>query len=722
MAYIEEFRNRLAARNYPKVIELWHEYCGGQDVAEGEEIIQILNIFKESDFAKSFGQYAEAVLPLAMDVKDDETRLECLKLIFDLQTTNSETLYNIALDLLTALFGADPSFNQKLKLVGMRTKDNFQGVLSNFLLLNHIQKGNFVLHTAGWGVGEIMDFSFLREQISIEFENLQGSKRDISFKNAFKTLIPIPKTHFLARRFAEPDLLEKDAKSDHVEVLRSLLKSLGPKTASEIKDLIADHVIDEKEYSKWWQQARTKLKKDPLIESPENPKAPFYIRKGHTSHLERIEKAFKGKNRPQAVITSAYSLVRDFPEVLKDAESKEKISSHVTALLSKSLPHPEYIQCLMLLEDPLGHTEHAKPLVELIQKLTIAELQQAIAPIEVIAFKKRILLLLQSCRTDWAKIYSELLFTLDPNQIKDFILKELTAKLPHNEVHERLLELVHHPKKHPESVVWYFQKVIDHDDDFFADNESQARFYEAFLILLSDLDSRPEYKDLAKKMYSLVTDNRFEPIRHFLKIAPAHFVGEFLLLASKCRTFSDHDQKILHSLVEVSHPGLSKKTNDTPAYDLHVIWTTKEGYHRTQQRIQHIGTVEMVHNAKEIEEARAHGDLRENAEYKAALERRSRLQSELKMLSDQFRHARIITRDDILPDMIGIGAKVEIEDQKGAVSLYTILGPWDADPEKSILSFQSKFVQAMLGKKVGDTFSFKQDNFTIRGLSSITVA
>ena len=92
--------------------------------------------------------------------------------------------------------------------------------------------------------------------------------------------------------------------------------------------------------------------------------------------------------------------------------------------------------------------------------------------------------------------------------------------------------------------------------------------------------------------------------------------------------------------------------------------------------------------------ARSHGDLRENAEFKAALERRDRLQGELKFLSEQLNRARIITRQDISTEEAGIGAVVECRNDKGQTVVYTLLGPWDADPEKNILSFQSKLAPA----------------------------
>ncbi len=715
MAYVEEFRNQLQARDFQKIMQLWHEYCQG-DIPDGQEIIDILQLVKQSDFAKPFGQYVEAILPLVLQVSEDEIKLDALKLIFDLETTNSETLFSIAQELLSR-FSQDPAFNDKIRLIGMRSRDNFQGALSNYLLLNHIQKGNFVLHTAGWGVGEIMDFSFLREQISIEFENLNGLRKDISFKNAFKTLIPVRKTHFLARRFAEPDLLEKESRENPVQIMHGLLKDLGPKSASEIKELFLDAVIPEEDYSKWWQQTRVKLKKDDLIESPDNPKMAYTLRRGLASVNDRIQKAFSGKKTFQDILTAAHNLTRDFPETLRDAESKEVVISKVKGLLeAPKISEDELLQALLFLEHTLGVTTHQDALKAKI--VGLKDVNSCLKSIEVIALKKRLLTLVQSLRSDWQDIFKALLFTIDQNTLRDYILKELDVDATRDALKKQLRELFEHPKKHPEALAWYFQKIIEGSEKYFQKTEDKALAFEGYLILLHSLDQKTEFRDLAKKMYTILTQDRFEVVREFLKEAPVLFVKEFLLLATKCQVFSDHEKKIFHSLAAVAHPELAKAKEETHPHDNGVLWTTQEGYGKVHERIKQIGTVEMVANAREIETARGHGDLRENAEYKAACERRSRLQSELKSLSDQFRHARIITKDDIITDIVSVGAKVDLKGPKGNALSYTILGPWDANPDDNVLSFQSKLAQAMLGKKKGEIFEFKNEQFTVVSIKS----
>ena len=281
-------------------------------------------------------------------------------------------------------------------------------------------------------------------------------------------------------------------------------------------------------------------------------------------------------------------------------------------------------------------------------------------------------------------------------------------------------DLYTHPFLFPDAFMWYFQKLQTQNSIPFSDKHGKTRFFEGLLILLSNIENNPEQRDMVKKIHALLSAGRFAIVRQMMQNVSAEDVKEFLLLASKCHSLTDHDQKIFHSLAEVAHPSLIKtrKKQESASPDNQPIWTTAEGFQKLQQRIQQIATSETVENAKEIEVARSHGDLRENAEFKAALEKRDRLQSELKVLSEQLNRARVFTKEDLSADEIGIGAIVDCKSKKGQVITYTLLGPWDADPEKNILSFQSKLAQTMKGKKIGDKFASQGDEFTVVAIRS----
>ncbi|MBX7066989.1 MAG: GreA/GreB family elongation factor [Parachlamydiales bacterium] len=716
-AYLKDFRERIQNNDYPGFLKIWEEYCYG-DQPDGEEIVAVLENIKASDLSKSFGLHVERILPLWRMLKDAGQAHRALRLVFDLQTTNSEELADLATEYLRNQYGNDPLFSEKLRLIGLRNRERFQGAIRNFELLTHMKKGNFVFHTGGWGTGEIVDLSLVREELSLELEYVIGVQH-LSFEKAFKTLLPLTPDHFYSRRFGNPDALEKEARDNPSEIIRLLLKDLGPKTAAEIKEELSDLVIPADDWNRWWQTARAKLKKDTKIECPKELKDPFRLLEEEVPHEVALHKALETKPSVNATIQMVYTFLRDFPETLKNAEFKASLETRFKEVLTQEqLNDSQKLQVLFFLED-LNVPKMTQDIHALIAAMHNSA--DIVRSISVMGFQKRALQEIKKTRKDWVDVYLDLLFTVDQNLLRDFILGELDAPQTKDVLKQKLNSLLIHPLSFPEVFIWYFQKIIDKKTKLpFSDPSGKNRFFEGLLIILDFLEKKPQHRDLAKKVISLITSDRYKIVRDIMDHSSLEEVKEYLLLATKCNTLTDHDIKILHSLGEVVHPSLARlrKDKDRVVDEENVIWTTQEGYQKTQLRMQQIATVETVNNAKEIEVARSHGDLRENAEFKAALERRDRLQSELKFLSDQINQARIITPDDVKADEVGIGAVVHCRDSKGEHLRFTLLGPWDADPEKHILSFQSKLAQAMNGKTIGEKFDFQGESFTITDIDN----
>lgn len=711
MAYLKDFRDRIQNNDYPGFLKIWEEYCYG-DQPDGEEITAVLECIKSSELAKHFGTHVERLLPLWRMLQDPEHIHSSLRLIFDLQTTQSEELADLATEYLKTRYADDPLLNEKLRLVGLRNREKFQSCIRNFELLTHMQKGNFVYHLSGWGTGEILDVSLVREELSLEFEQVIGAQH-FSFEKAFKTLLPIGKDHFYARRFGDPDKLEEEARQNPSEVIRMLLRDLGPKTASEIKEELCELVIPTQDWNRWWQTARGRLKKDTKIESPKDLKEPFILRAEEMPHEVSLHKALDAKPGVSATIQMVYTFLRDFPETLRNQEFKISLQARMKELMEQEINESQRLQILLILDDLKIEklADHISKMVADMQEIT-----SVIRNMEVMTFQKLALQYVQKARPDWREIFFDLLYAVDQNLLRDFILNELDTPETRDALKQKLNALLIHPLSYPDIFVWYFQKIIDKKSKLpFADPEGRNSFFEGLLILLDHLEQKSQYRDMAKKIIGIITADRYKIVREIMQHSSIEEVKEYLLLATKCETLTDHDIKILHSLGEVVHPSLARlrKEKDRNQTEENTIWTTQEGYQKVQQRILQIATVETVHNAKEIETARALGDLRENAEFKAALERRDRLQSELKFLSDQIARARIVNTEDVPVDEVGIGSVVHCRDSKGEHQKFTLLGPWDADAELRILSFQSKLAQTMKGKTTGDKFEFQGETFEI---------
>ncbi len=343
------------------------------------------------------------------------------RLIFDIQTTNEMNLAEIAINYLNNKYKDDPHFQQKLRLIGLRDKINFEGAISNFELLTHMKVGNFFIHTGGWGVGEVIDVSILREQISLQFDYVAGHK-DLSFANAFKTLIPISKDHFLARRFGDPENFEAFAKKNPVETIHLLLRDLGNKTAGEIKDELCDLVIPEKDWARWWQTTRTRLKKDTMIEIPEQLRGVFKLRREEVTHEDRLVKALEKSPNADTLIEMIYSFMRDFPGALKNEEFKASLVKQLSDVLThKEITGSQEIQILFILQD-LGH-EKAKDLGGIIAKFSNPI--DIVNKIHVLAYKKRLLTEIKKIRQEWPGIFSDLIISIDQNPLRDYLLDEL---------------------------------------------------------------------------------------------------------------------------------------------------------------------------------------------------------------------------------------------------------------------------------------------------------
>src|SRR6476619_528807 len=105
---------------------------------------------------------------------------------------------------------------------------------------------------------------------------------------------------------------------------------------------------------------------------------------------------------------------------------------------------------------------------------------------------------------------------------------------------------------------------------------------------------------------------------------------------------------------------------------------------------------------KEIQRAREHGDLRENAEYKAAKERQNIVDARISMLKKRMSEIQLMNLDRIPHDRAGFGSAVHLRDRDGAVLVYKLVMPEEADVEKGMISTASAIGRAILNKEEGD--------------------
>jgi len=135
---------------------------------------------------------------------------------------------------------------------------------------------------------------------------------------------------------------------------------------------------------------------------------------------------------------------------------------------------------------------------------------------------------------------------------------------------------------------------------------------------------------------------------------------------------------------------------------------TKAGLERLKAELHQLRTVERPQNVRDIEEARGHGDLSENADYDAAKQRQGFIEAQMGVLSDKISRAQVIDPARIKGDRVVFGVTVDLLncDTEEEIT-YTLVGEEESDASAGIISVTSPVGRALLGKEEGDVAEVK---------------
>lgn len=146
---------------------------------------------------------------------------------------------------------------------------------------------------------------------------------------------------------------------------------------------------------------------------------------------------------------------------------------------------------------------------------------------------------------------------------------------------------------------------------------------------------------------------------------------------------------------------MGEKTNGT-------VYLTRERHVELEAELRELKIVGRKDIAAKIAEARAHGDLSENAEYDAAKESQQLLEMRIGKLEDTLIHARVLDSSQLPNDKVYILSFVKLEDMKtGETTEYRLVAPEEADFDKNKISVTSPFGKGLMGKTGGDTVSIQ---------------
>jgi transcription elongation factor GreA len=590
--------------------------------------------------------------------------------------------------------------------------------------LEAMKPGTYCVHRA-WGMGKIQSYDSQENRLIIDFEEgRQGHPMDPAF--CVEKLDILPEGDILVRSRTEPEAIQEMIKKRPADVIVEILAATPEQTAgnSEI-EVALSRLIGPTKYKKWWTATKKALANDPRIQVPSKRTDPYVLRDEPVKPEDEILEEFFETKAPKKKIALAAKL-EEMSVAHKDIEeSLPNILKELAVSLAetKQLNPGERLHGIWVRND-LARFIHSD--VESLEP-TSASLIMASASLPELGdqipttHQKRFLdLIKRTYPEEWDRHVFEL-------------LKHSSGKFT-AECVNFLLEFDFEGEISKTFQRWLVEQNLKGPVLGWILKNRNARKYSKMLNplitprLLSAIFWAIDYEALqtaGTRRIPLADQLLEDPdlIGDLLSTATpetAHDLAQTLLLN---QGFEDLSKKSLLARFIRIFPSIQQLVAGEESSDdtIDGLIVSKESFEARKDEYERLVQVEIPQNKVDIAEARAHGDLKENSEYKMARQEQDILLSRKSELERDINRAKVTDFSEAPLDVVGIGSCVVLENSSGSTQNYAILGAWDSNPEEHILSYQTPLARALTGRRMGEEVAVEIDghseNWTIKGIS-----
>jgi transcription elongation GreA/GreB family factor len=568
--------------------------------------------------------------------------------------------------------------------------------------LKKLAPGTYCTHKS-WGFGRIKDWDVNAESVVIDFKSRAGHL--MQFAYAAESLTPLVPDHISVQKAEDPAGLKKKAQEDPVAVVTDCIRSLGAQaTADNIQVLLSPEIIAPAEYKKWWEGAKRALKRN----------GHFYVPGKKNEALRQLDQPgamgdsalenLRLANGPKAILTALAALAKYWAEI-----KSESVLNEVTEILDSTITKVPKSHLPMQIEIALARDEFftmAGREVETGMWAVTTLSPQAAPALSTLLDNlpgSRQPKLLEALKTGLPEAWPAMFLGLIPR-----------ANGRVAEVITEAFQAAGRPADVQTAVNRYIRERNITCDFLFWLCKNRPEIYgsliepQLFMAILSVLE-KDQFSEIKKgtKLYELVLGDKVL-IAAILKDAPLADVRDITRAILLSPVFEELDKRSLLAAIIKLYPDVQSMVVGTekqaPAEKnegkIIVSWPSLK---RRQAEMEDLDRNQIPQNSKDIAIARGYGDLRENHEFKSAKEmqtilarRKAELESDL---------ARAEAQEFTKPDTskVTLGTKVTFKESgTSETSAYTILGAWDSDVSKGIISYQTAVARALLNHTVGE--------------------
>lgn len=556
----------------------------------------------------------------------------------------------------------------------------------------------------GWGFGKIRQLDPVFAKLVIDFPDKPGHGMDLGF--AVGALQPIPKDHVLARKAEDLAGLRELAARDHKAVIKLAVQSFGGSaTIDQVQSVLMPDVIDS-DWKKWWEVARKELKKDGHFEVPLRKTQPLVYQEEVVALNERLLAEFNAAKGLKARLVVAHEVLKS----LGDMDEAGPLVVEVITTLNKDIASHQRTQAALALEgvfcrdDLVAATDTPAEEGQLDANAIWAQVDHAGKVLEDVSAPRhgRALESFKTARPDdWQGALIEGLNEMSAKLCGEAV-KLLVQEGLLDAVKEHLQRLISQHGANTELLYWLGK---DRSDVF-----AEILGPEVFRAMLTAIE-RDQFNDKrSSRLQDLVLDDK-RLLGSLIESADVEVVKDLTRALQFSTSFDDVDRRsLLARIVKLFPVVQSLISSDGAARHEKALFVSWPSLERRKAEYHELVEKKIPANSHDIAVARSYGDLRENAEYKAAKEMHRLLMQRKAELEQDLGRAQGTDFQGVPTDAAGMGTTVRVTELgTGQTHVFHILGAWDFDADRHIISYLSPIAQALVGKKAGGDVTFELD-------------
>lgn len=573
--------------------------------------------------------------------------------------------------------------------------------------LEKLKPGTFCLHKS-WGFGCVREWNLLLNQILIDFAGKKAHPMQAQY--SAENLTALAPEHFLARKATDLQSIKNLAKEDPAGLVRNILESLeGKATAQQIGEWLVGDIFTETEWKRWWESTKKVLKSSGVFSVPAKKSEPIQIRGEGVSHADELLEAFNKARQPKAQIAALEQIIKSHQQ-FNEKQLQPIIATIENMTVRNQKMHPEFAFELLIARDDLIDrmpSLHSTHVGLTLSKLILEEEKRlvSILPKLPAAKEKRILQGLPSALgSQWTDRALQLIQASHGRMVAQ-IPRILSEGGKREELRAMLERSIREHSATSDMLAWLSSE---------RENWNELVTPDLLTAMLAALerDQHASSGRSSKLQRTLVDDRQL--LGDIFKNNDASAARDAMRRLQLSPLFDELTKRSLLARIVKVYPELeSMITGAQPqekAAPLIVSWSSLE---KRRAEYEELVRTKIPENTKEIAIARSYGDLSENFEFKAAKQMQSVLMRRKAELEQMLHNARGTSFENVDTSRVSIGTIVTLRSaETNKEETYTILGAWDGDPDRHIISYQTAIGQALLGHEVGEMVSLNTEDGT----------